>query len=71
MKLDVNLAHVQLIVPPEVDARIGGDTTLGSLDVDTGRFVREDEHYVSKGFGESEHTLHLEVDCDLGRVRVR
>jgi hypothetical protein len=58
-------------VPGGVAAKLKVDAGLGAVDVDTGRFPKSGDYYISPDFDRAENRVELDIDCDLGRVKVR
>jgi len=68
--IKADVANLEVIIPESVAARLQVDTDLCAFEIDGSRFSREGDYYISSGFESAENRIELELDCDIGRVRV-
>ncbi len=71
IKVEADMANVEVNIPDGVAVIIQADTGLGAFIVDTTRFPKQGDYYVSDNFNTAQNRLYLEIDSDLGRVRVK
>ncbi|MFC2017501.1 LiaI-LiaF-like domain-containing protein [Chloroflexota bacterium] len=69
--IKTDVANVEVAIPDEVAARIQVDIDLSVFDIDESRFSQQGDYYMSQDFDSAENRIELEIDCDVGRVRVR
>ena len=69
--IKTNVANLEITIPDEVAARLKIDTELSALDVDSRRFPRKGDYYISSNFESAQNRLELELDCDIGRVLIK
>ena len=65
------VADVTLEVPSEVAARTKADTGLTALQVDTSRFPRQGDYYISPRWEASSNRADITIEAGVGRVAVR
>ncbi len=68
--IKADVANVEVTIPEGVAARIKVETDLGTFGVDESRFPRKGGYYLSPDFDSSTNRVDLELDCDIGRIRV-
>jgi len=71
IKINANVANVEVTVPAGVAARIKLDTNVTNIDVDRSRFPQSGDYYVSEDFGISGKQVELEIKCNVGKVQVK
>ena len=69
--IKADVANLEVTIPDEVAAKVQADIDLSAFDVDESRFLRKDDYYISRDFETAENRVELEIDCDVGRVKVR
>ncbi len=69
--IKIDVANVEVTIPNGVAAKVQADIDLSAFDVDESRFPRKGGYYMSRDFESAENRVELEIDCDVGRVRVR
>ena len=69
--IKADVANVEVTIPDEVAAKIQVDTDLSVFDVDESRFPQQGDYYMSQDFESAENRIELEIDCDVGRVKVK
>jgi len=69
--IEADVANVEVTIPDGVAAKLKADVDLGLFKVDENRFLRRDDHYVSRNFDDAENRIELELDCDIGIVKVK
>lgn len=70
-RIKVDVANLDVVVPPGVAARIEATSDLASVDVDEDRFPRRDGGYASPNYDAATHRIDLAIDADVGSVSVR
>jgi len=70
LQADTGAATLRIIVPQGVAARIRGRGGLYTLSVDTQRFPRQGEFYLSPDYDTAQNRLEVEVSTGVGTVRV-
>ncbi len=68
--IEANAANLEVIIPPEMAARVEAKTNLSLLEIDETRFPREGNYYTSPNFETSRNQLYLKLNCNAGRVRI-
>ncbi len=71
VNVDMNMSNLDIVVPPGVAARIQPDVNLGLLSVDSARFPRQGNDYVSPDYESAANTVILHITCDVSIVRVK
>jgi len=69
--IDSDVANLEITIPDGIAAKIHVDANLSVRDIDTSRFPRQGDYYVSPDFETAGNRIELEIQCDLGRVEVR
>lgn len=69
--IKANIANMELTIPQGVAARIKVKNNLSDLNVDTNRFPKKGDYYVSDGFSTSVNRLEIELNCNLSRVEIK
>ena len=69
--IEVDAANLEVAIPDDVAAKIKADVNLGAFDVDTSRFPKKGDYYISPGFEGAENRVELEINCDIGKVQVK
>jgi len=69
--IEADVANVEVTIPDGVAAKLKADVDLGLFKVDENRFPRKDDYYVSRNFNDAGNRIELELDCDIGRVKVK
>jgi hypothetical protein len=69
--IESGAASVKIRVPEGVAARIRGRVGVGTLNVDTGRFVPRGSEYESENFESAANRVEIEVEGGVGSVDVR
>jgi hypothetical protein len=64
-------ASVEATIPAGVAARIRMHGALASMDVDTQRFPRVGDEYLSPEYATAENRVDLDVETGVGSVRIR
>jgi len=70
IEVEADVANMEVNIPDGVAARIQADTGLGAFIVDTTRFPKQGDYYISDNFDTAQNRVYLEIDCDVGRVQV-
>ena len=68
--IKADVANVEIVIPEGVAAKLKMDTDLSVFEMDESRFPRVGDYYISSDFESAENRIELELDCDIGRVRV-
>ena len=71
VEVEADVVNMEVNIPGGVAARIQADTGLGAFIVDTTRFPKQGDYYISDNFNTAQNRIYLEIDCDVGRVRVK
>ncbi len=71
VEIEADMANMEVNIPDGVAARIQADTGLGAFIVDTTRFPKHGDYYISDNFNTAQNRIYLEIDSDLGRARVK
>ena len=71
IEVEANVVNMELNIPDGVAARIQADTGLGAFIVDTTRFPKQGDYYISDNFNTAQNRIYLNIDCDVGRVRIQ
>ena len=69
--IDAGAASIKVIVPEGVAAKISKDAGLSSFDIDTSRFPKSNEVYVSPGFDTAENRVTIDFNVGAASVTVR
>ena len=69
--IEANVANIEITIPDGVAVKLKTDVDLTIFEVDESRFPRKGDYYMSGDFDHAENWVELELDCNLGRVRVR
>jgi hypothetical protein len=64
------VASVKIHVLTGVGARIHVQSGLSGLNIDTSRFVRDGEYYISNDFGTAVNKIELSVEMGVGSVEI-
>lgn len=68
--LSLGIGELMVVVPDGVEARIESDMGIGETDVDSSRFVRDGDVYVTRGYEGAENVVELTVDVGIGAITV-
>ena len=71
VNIESNAANVEITVPDGVAARIHVNANVSVSDVDTGRFPRQGDYYVSPDFETAGNRIEMEIERDVDRLEVR
>ena len=71
IEVEADVANIEVNIPDDVAARIQSDIDLSAFDVDMNRFPKQGDFYISDNFNTTQNRIYLEIDCDVGRVRVK
>jgi hypothetical protein len=71
VNIDSDAANMEITVPDGVAAKIHIDASVSVSDVDTSRFPRQGDYYISPDFETAENRIEMEIECDVGRLEVR
>jgi len=71
IEVEADVVNMEVNIPDGVAARIQADTGLGAFIVDTTRFPKQGDYYISENFNTAQNRIYLEIDCNVGRVRVK
>ncbi|MFC1899236.1 LiaI-LiaF-like domain-containing protein [Chloroflexota bacterium] len=71
IRIEANAANIDITVPEGTVVRINVNTNVGAIDIDEGRFPRQDSYYMSANFDEAEYRVELELECNVGRIQVK
>jgi len=71
IKVEADVVNMEVNIPDGVAARIKADTGLGAFVVDTTRFPKQGDYYISDNFDTAQNRVYLEIDCNVGRVQVK
>ncbi|MDD4859211.1 MAG: DUF5668 domain-containing protein [Dehalococcoidales bacterium] len=69
--IKANVANLEIMIPEGVAVRIKATGNLSNLVVDTSRFPKKGDYYVSDGYSTSPNRLEIELNCNIGRVEVK
>ena len=65
------VGEITLLIPQNVGARIRVDSALTAVRVESARFVRSGEEYVSTNYETAEHKLEMTVESAIGAIIIR
>ena len=68
--LSVGVGELTVVVPDGMEARVVRDMGIGDTEVDSSRFVRDGEVYVTRGYEGAENVVELTVDVGIGAITV-
>jgi hypothetical protein len=69
--IKADIANLEIAIPEGAALRLKSKVDLAALEIDESRFPREGDYYMSGDFYSAENRIDLEVDCDIGRVKVK
>ncbi|MDD5126906.1 MAG: toast rack family protein [Dehalococcoidales bacterium] len=69
--IKANIGNLEVTIPQGAATRIKTTGNLSNLVVDTTRFPKKGDYYVSDGFSTSAQRLEIELNCNIGRVEVK
>jgi len=69
--IKADIVNLEITIPDQVAARIKSETNLAGFDIDESRFFREGDYYLSGDFESAVNRLDLEMDVDIGRLKLR
>ncbi len=70
-RIKADVVNLEVTVPEDVAAKIRVETDLSAFEIDEGRFPREGDNYISPNFESARNRVELELDCDIGRVKLK
>lgn len=71
MNCEAGVAGIELLVPPNVAARIRYRGGLSSMNVNTSRFPQMDGEYRSPDYDSTANKVDIDVQMGVGSVDVR
>lgn len=69
--VDASASSLTVVVPPEVAARIRIDSSASSEVIDSERFVREGEYYVTRGAQNAEKRIEVELQTSATSISIK
>ncbi len=69
--IEVDATNLEVIIPKGVAAKIWADADLTAFYVDTSRFSKRGDYYISQDFESAENQVEIVIDCDVSRVQVK
>ena len=69
--INADVANLEITIPRGIATRIKAGVKLSNLQVDTFRFPKKGDYYVSDGFATAPNRLDIELNCNIGRVEVK
>ncbi len=70
-EIRVNAAAVDVTIPAGVAARIKSTTSIGAIDINSARFQRQGDYYLTEGYDTALVRLDLALQCNVGRITVK
>jgi len=71
VEIEADAANIEVTIPAEVAARIQADTDFCVFSMNENRFHKQGDYYISDAFDTAPNRIYLEIDCDVGRLRVK
>jgi hypothetical protein len=68
--IDMDVSNLEITVPEGVAVKIKADINLSIFTIDTERFPRHGDYYVSPGYDSAANRVEMNILCDVGRVTV-
>ncbi|MDA1216274.1 MAG: DUF5668 domain-containing protein [Chloroflexi bacterium] len=69
--ISAGAASINVVVPEGVAARISSDSGLSSVDVNTSRFPRSGDEYISVGYGSATDRVYIRIRVGAASVDIR
>jgi hypothetical protein len=69
--IDMDVSNLEITVPEGVAIKIMADINLSVFSVDTERFPRQGDYYVSPGYDSAANRIELNTLCDVGRLTIK
>ena len=69
--IKADVANIEVTIPDGVAARIKANVDLVAFEVDESRFPRQGDYYISQDFESAENRIELELDCDIGNIKIK
>jgi hypothetical protein len=69
--IDMDVSNLEITVPEGVTIKIMADINLSVFSVDTERFPRQGDYYVSPGYDSAANRIELNILCDVGRLTIK
>lgn len=69
--IKANITNLELTIPENVAAKIKIESALATVEVDESRFPKRGDYYISPDFENTLNRVELELDCGIGRVRLK
>jgi len=71
MNIELNVANLDITVPEGLAVEIKTDDSLSITNIDTKRFPKEGDYYVSPGYDTAVNRVVLNITSNIGRVTIK
>jgi hypothetical protein len=69
--IDMDVSNLEITVPEGVAVKIKTDINLSVFNIDTERFPRHGDYYVSPGYDSAANRVEMNILCDVGRLIIK
>jgi hypothetical protein len=69
--IDMDVSNLEITVPKGVAVKIKADINIGLFSIDSERFLRQGEYFVSPDYENAANRIELNILCDVSRLVIK
>ncbi|MDO9332895.1 MAG: DUF5668 domain-containing protein [Dehalococcoidales bacterium] len=71
INIDMDVSNLEITVPEGVAVKIKADVNLSMFRIDTERFPRQGDYYISPDYASATNRIELNILCDVSRLTIK
>jgi hypothetical protein len=69
--IDMDVSNLEIVIPEGVAVKIKADVNLSIFTIDTNRFPRQGDYYISPDYASVTNRIELNILCDVSRLVIK
>lgn len=67
----MDVSNLEIVIPEGVAVKIKADVYLSIFTIDTNRFPRQGDYYISPDYASATNRIELNILCDVSRLVIK